>query len=239
MIGPRLKLARAREHLTVLNEEVPAFIQSNPPTVKARKTQEGAYIATVNFTSPPARFGILAADVFQTLRASLDYLAWELALLNTSDGFPYDQTEFPICKDWDSNAQRRFNEVTRSLAQDARDEIQALQPYHRGNSYKSHPLWVLHFFCNIAKHRSIPMTGYAMLDMKLTPEAHCKVIDGLTVELIFPNPKKDFKPDSASYTICFGVLREKQGITLLSYKIIDLYNFVTEVVFPKFVRFFP
>ena len=98
MNEPRLKLSRAREHLLVLNEEIHVFIQSNTPTVKARKSQDGAYLATVYFTSPPTRLGILAADVFQTLRASLDYLAWELALLNNPHRDPYDLTEFPICK---------------------------------------------------------------------------------------------------------------------------------------------
>ncbi|MDP2919178.1 MAG: hypothetical protein Q8O43_03030 [Dehalococcoidia bacterium] len=225
------------EHLNVLNDEIHVFIQSNTPTVKARQTQDGAYLARVNFTPPPARLGILVADVFQTLRASLDYLAWELALLNISDGVPYRRTEFPICKDWDSDTQRRFNEVTQSLAQDARDEIQALQPYHRGNSYNSHPLWVLDFFCNIAKHRSIPMTG-TMLDIVQPPGTSFKVLDDVTVEMIFPNPKKEFKPD-ASFTICFGGLRETQGISLLPQEVIVLYNFVTDVVFPKFVRFFP
>ena len=238
MNGPRLKLARSREHLTVLNEEIHAFIQSNPPTVKAEKTQEGDYLARVYFTSPPARIGIIAADVFQTLRASLDYLAWELALLNISNGFPYKRTEFPICEYWNTTVQKHFNLVTKSLAQDARDEIQALQPYHRGNTYKSHPLWVLDFFCNIAKHRSIPMMGN-MMDMELLPETSVKVLDDLTVELIFSNPKKDFKPNSASHTICFGGVRETQGITLLPPEVTQLYNFVSGVVFPRFVHFFP
>lgn len=98
MIGPRLKLARSLEHINVLSEEIVAFMKDNPPTVNAGKTPDGAYRARVNFVPAPGRLGILAADVFQTLRASLDYLAWEVALLNVTDGFPHKRTEFPICE---------------------------------------------------------------------------------------------------------------------------------------------
>ena len=236
MNGPRLKLARSREHLSVLNEEIHVFIQSNTPTVEAELTQKGAYLARVYLPPIPTRFGILAADVFQNLRASLDYLAWELALLNVSDGVPFYDTSFPICKDWSSDTQSRFNKITKSLAQDVRDEIQALQPYRRGNFYKSHPLWVLNFFCNIAKHRSIPMTG-TMLNVEM-PTSY-KVLDASTVEMIFHNPPKGFKPDANWSISFFSGIREMQGITLLPQEVIDLYNFVTDIVFPKFVRFFP
>ena len=237
MIGPRLKLARSLEHINVLSEEIVAFMKNNPPTVKAGKAPDGAYLARVNFVPAPARLGILAADVFQTLRASLDYLAWELALLNMTDGFPHKRTEFPICGKWDRDGKAHFNAVTKSLSQDARDEIQALQPYHRGDSYKIHPLWVLNFFCNIAKHRSIPMAGYK-IDMDLPPGTTVNALDSVTIEIIVQDPEKDFKPNPTSYSISFGGLREAQGMSLSPHEFSTLYNFVVSDVFPRFVHFF-
>ncbi len=237
IIGPRLKLARSLEHINVLSEEIVDFMKNNPPTVKAGKTADGAYLARLNFVPPPARFGILAADVFQTLRASLDYLAWELALLNVTDGFPHKRTGFPICGKWDRDGQAHFIAVTKSLSQEARDEIRALQPYHRGDSYKTHPLWVVNFFCNIAKHRSIPMAGYK-IDMDLHPRTIVNVLDSVTIDVIFREPEEDCKPKPASYSVSFGGLREVQGMSLSPHEFFTLYNFVVTDVFPRFVRFF-
>lgn len=237
MIGPRLKLARSLEHINVLSEEIVVFMKDNPPTVKAGKTPDGAYLARLNFVPPPARLGILAADVFQTLRASLDYLAWELALLNVTNGIPYKHTEFPICGRWDRDGQDHFSAVTKSLSQEVRDEMQALQPYHRGDSYKTHPLWVVNFFCNIAKHRSIPMTGYK-IDMDLPPRTTVNALDSVTIEIIIRDAEKDFKPKPASYSVSFGGLREVQGMSLSPHEFFNLYNFIVTDVFQRFDHFF-
>ena len=236
MYGPRLKLARAREHLTVFDEEAIAFIQSKPANVETGKTQEGTYLARLHFTEPPARLGILAADVFQTLRASLDYLTWELALRNLSNGEPCYKTEFPICGNCNRD-KKKFRTATTSLSTDACNEIQALQPYHHEKSYKCHPLWVLNFFCNIAKHRSIPTTGN-VLNVTFPLGTKVKVIDDVTVDLIYQAPQKDFKPDGY-FTVAFLGIRKTQAITLLPHQVINLYNFVTNFVFPRFIRFFP
>jgi hypothetical protein len=233
MINSRLKLARTREHLDKLNKEMRIFIQDNAPNVDADLTKNGAYLAIVHLPTPPIRIGVIAADVFQNLRASLDYLAWELALLNEDS--PDDNTAFPICRNWNKNSQKRFNQNTKNITQDAINEIQALQPYHRGNSYMNHPLWVINSFCNVAKHRSIPIVG---TKIDVTNPTSYRVIDTNTVELLFNNPPMGFKPD-ANWTISFfSGIREYKGITLLPNEISDLYNFVVEVVIPKFTHFF-
>ena len=233
MTSTKMKLARTREHLDALNEEMRIFIQSNTPTVKAEEMRDGAYRGKIHFPTPPARIGIIAADVFQNLRASLDYLAWELALLNVRE--PDYNTQFPICRNWNSRSRSQFDNSVISLTQDAKDEIQALQPHHRGASYINHPLWVINSFCNIAKHRSIPITGIKF-DVNLP--TRYKVLNANTVELIYSNPPNGFKPD-ANWTISFfSGIREHQGITLLPNEITDLYNFVVEVILPKFVHFF-
>lgn len=239
MVGPKMKLARSREHWGFLSKEMQAFAKTKPPAPpEARKTRDGAYVARFKCPTPPDYLGIIAADFFQNLRASLDYLAWELALANITEGFPFNRTEFPICTDWEPNTRHRFQTATQNLCEDAKNTIQALQPYHReGDSFKVHPLRVLDFFCNIAKHRTIPMTGTCVKIEGMIPEY--EVFDDGTIELIFPPPlAEDFKPD-VTFSVTFGGHREFEGISLQPHEVAVLYNFVAEAVFPRFDRFFP
>jgi len=80
------------------------------------------------------------------------------------------------------------------------------------------------------------MTG-TKLDVQM-PSSY-KVLDASTVEMIFRSPPKGFKPDANWSISFFSGIQEMQGITLLPQEVIGLYNFVTDIVFPKFVRFFP
>src|SRR5207248_1277573 len=105
-------------------------------------------------------------DALQNMRASLDHLALALAEANLGERSPpevEEESQFPIYTDpgrWRRGHARRVG----SVSDDARAIIEGLQPYQRGDDWKSHPLWVLRQLSDFDKHRRVPVVGtYAYL----------------------------------------------------------------------------
>ncbi len=176
---------RAHKHLQDLKTERDTWVQAALKTVVEEPDPEGSgyYAAWVKPPTPDhASLSLTAGDCLQCLRSALDHLALELATTFTSpvpDDIEKD-SEFPIFGNHDGTGQTRFHTLRRrgSLAGQpapssglskirgidpkAQAIIEGLQPYNRGNTYDSHPLWQLTLLNNIDKHRSLHVVGAAM-----------------------------------------------------------------------------
>jgi hypothetical protein len=177
------------------------------------------------------------------MRASLDQLVWGLARLK---GIPR-RAAFPIVDGpvLTKSKLASFNDNLVDVPAEAICEIDALQPYHRGTAYKSHPLWRLDEICNLDKHRRIPANGSAsvMQFPNLTAEDTANGI--MTVEVsddcfvasvpIALKHKLDFNP-TMQYKVEFG--GDVSGISEGYGGLFEIYKFVADSVLPRFTRFF-
>jgi len=132
LYGAFEKLRRARKHLNELETEIGVapldayairFEQEfKPDTSTIEVTLQG-------LPKFPVRWGLIAADALNNLRAALNYLTWELAVFNLAaqgiERAPLDDTQFPI-------AYRRWKGVPQKQVADLRPDharrIKAIQP---------------------------------------------------------------------------------------------------------------
>jgi hypothetical protein len=170
----RVKVYRAKKHLSNLESEVIAFrdkqiygsIADSDPT--ARKLREDdPRIAVIDFKdlapNNPTSIGFslrtfrvlsfaavcMAGDVVQNLRSALDYLANQLVWVGSGDP-PSRRVEFPIAKDADTYEREKARKV-KGMCPKAVKAIDALKPYKGGND----ALWRIHELNNIDKHRTL------------------------------------------------------------------------------------
>jgi hypothetical protein len=107
------------------------------------------------------------AEIFSHLRSSLDHLTCALAIANGNSEAPRG-TQFPIFRDkavfkaLDKTGKPKQGSglsQMRGVGGRVQAIIQSLQPYKRGADATSHPLWILHDFAIIDKHRKPQITG--------------------------------------------------------------------------------
>jgi len=79
--GPRLKLARAKEHLDLLTGEVDAFLKSKPytVTVEVDQQQPGMLIRGWVNSTPKPMWGVVAAEIAHQCRSALDQMVFQAA----------------------------------------------------------------------------------------------------------------------------------------------------------------
>jgi hypothetical protein len=73
------KLYRAKHHDLELEKELREYYAASE-TVQIQSADGGFTVGNVG--SMPTRFGLIAGDMLQCMRSSLDYLVWELVLAN-------------------------------------------------------------------------------------------------------------------------------------------------------------
>lgn len=131
LLGARLKIERARQHLKTLGHETRVFTESQPyRTVIEPDPETGDQVVRVRLTRPerriPLRLGLIAGDAIHNLRSALDHLAWQLAVIG--DG-PDRFTQFPLFDD--AHEYRRLeHRLLHGIVKGHRTRIEALQPYH-------------------------------------------------------------------------------------------------------------
>ncbi len=121
------------------------------------------YHAFVDITNhPPLQLSAIIGDCVTNVRASLDYIMWELASryfsppIDITKHHDRNITAFPITNNpKDVGHVNRLNCLTnRKIPAAAIAEIKAVQPYNRGYE----PLWWLHGLVNGDKHRMPVLT---------------------------------------------------------------------------------
>ena len=78
--GARLKIARAQEHLEAFNEVGGRYIRTEPYGIVSKVEGDFIHVEGVITVEPPRCLACIVGDFVTNLRASLDYIAWELAM---------------------------------------------------------------------------------------------------------------------------------------------------------------
>ena len=151
------KLYRAKHHFDELRNELKTYYESEPGEVIRTISNHGQHTLTYGSTKPtPARFGLICGDCLQCLRSSLDYLVWELAVVNGAQ--PNHNQMFPICLSEKDFTQQLARHRLQGIQQEAIDLIKNCQPFLLSKPEES-PLAILDKLANINKHRRVLFTN--------------------------------------------------------------------------------
>lgn len=183
LVGPRLKIERAREHLDELEPEIRAYSQSDPYRIADEPEVEGEWMV-VRFAEvrayPDPRWGVRVGEFFHDLRSSLDNLIWQLVRLNRKE--PGNHNQFPIFTDPPRPARlkalrgvegaSRLDDMLFGVHRDQVATIKALQPYHGLDEHKALKVALagVATFNNIDKHKIVhPALGFSEGDKAAEP----------------------------------------------------------------------
>jgi hypothetical protein len=191
--GVWAKFNHAKSHLETLDRLWVEYLNTYPYRVRVKfdpeaKVNRFMWVVRSNI---PMQLSLNNGDFWYNLRASLDYLAWQLVLANNQQ--PSDKTSFPCAKSPESWASAVGKDL-KGIDPYWVNEIDNLQPYHRGNALNEHPLFLLDSFNNANKHRIVPpviatpepvgwtMPADALPDeARVEPLSHVRVEDGAEI----------------------------------------------------------
>ncbi|MBI2171530.1 MAG: hypothetical protein HYU30_05860 [Chloroflexi bacterium] len=148
LVGVKLKLGRANHHLQELNTEITRFLKESSHTAVADFNPAlGHYDVHIHLIPIPDNWSLVIGDVVHNIRAALDHLVCDLALLGPTPDC--SETEFPIFLSRKLYVSSR--DRLKPLRQDRRAFIEGQNPYDRPDD----PLWLLHRMDSTDKHRHI------------------------------------------------------------------------------------
>ena len=147
--------------------------------------------------SPPKELALVAGDIIQNLRSSLDQLAYQLFIKNSSSNQSARHIYFPISKDVDSYNTRKLRD-TEGLSATAKSLIDTVMPYKGGNDM----LWQIHELNIIDKHRTLLTAGSSFQSLDLGAHMSAAMRELLPGENI-PTISAFFRPAD----ICFPLKR--------------------------------
>jgi len=163
--SPRSKLARAQEHIELLDHELAAS-NAQPQRAIERAhprpmgTSPSTELTLLDDKPEEARaWALIIGDAANSLRSALDHLVYQLALLDNRRK-PREQLlarcQFPISSGPKAFRQRRVGYI--GLLNDAHQaSIRRLQPYQKGNRERAQRLRLLQSLVNTDKHRYVPL----------------------------------------------------------------------------------
>jgi hypothetical protein len=247
LLDPYLKLGRAKVHLEALDVELKRFIRKGKPYAFDRYDDlaKQRHVLRFKHNDVPDTPCLIVGDALYCMRSALDQLLWSLSKLTITS--PPTTVQFPIFGHVPRSKKviKRFRDQVIGVPDKAIDEIKSFQPYHRGASYKAHPLWRLNAMCNLDKHRRIPANGGEILVHVPPGTAKLVTIESLDDCLIMSIPiayKAKLQLDPrVTVTVNFGqgdptidpdsLVENRDGLW-------EIHNFVGNYVLPRFVRFF-
>ena len=128
--GAALRVERAIEHYDEVCKRFVSFRETNIDKVFVKDNPGPPQNLTVSFDSSllvPLALSLPVSDCIHNLRATLDYLVYELAILDS--GIVQEKTQFPIEDDPEVFHRRRRNKYLRGLSNDHVRAIELMQPY--------------------------------------------------------------------------------------------------------------
>jgi hypothetical protein len=174
--GAHAKLGWAEKHFETLGTQWQAFVDTDPYGLHLHRDLDARTIwVYFRVLKPiPEEIALIAGDVVQNLRASLDYVASELVDARGGDPlraqFPIYVTERPFIHDVRFRKKTRRRGPLNSIpaTSDEWAYIERLQPYQRGNlrQAKTDPLYALAYLSNRDKHRALtPAFGAPLINL--------------------------------------------------------------------------
>lgn len=244
---PDLIRQRAKNHLETLKREIERFNQLHPYTILPEDDPDARHYV-IKIVHPDLMNALPAVLVFgdfvSSLRSSLDHLAWQLARLGGKR--PRRDVCFPICGENTIDTQVQIARTTFGIPDQAISLMKSFQPYQSGDAYKSTFLWRLNALWSIDKHRHIMAFAALPLWQFRVHRVKCGEVkvpfpgeqtDNCTV-MRLPFALKDcveFNPERR-VELRFIDLFEEIEVTYQD--LVEIYDFVTNIVFPPFARFF-
>lgn len=156
--GLQLKIARARAHQDELRTALASFFATAPYKLDTRRDPDSRRLIYFlkQVSDPSPSLAVLAGEVLQALRSTLDHLAYRLVQIGTNNPGPFRHVYFPICDDAARYAAQKTAK-TQGMCPGALAAIDACKPYRGGNDV----LWRLDKLNNIDKHRLLITVGSA------------------------------------------------------------------------------
>jgi hypothetical protein len=175
LYSAKLRIERAEEHLNDLEAKIHEFFLENPHSRVTEPDSDGIHeIHKFRFTKGfPFRWRILATEIIEHLRASLDHATWATAYLSTKNA-DLEFGVFPFSKD-----STHFDNRMRGVSKDVPAEIQTLlrtfQPYKGGNDL----LFILNDLCNLSKHALVAFVAGATAHFEVSGVASPELAHGV------------------------------------------------------------
>lgn len=164
----RVKIERAKEHLSNLESEITAFLVGNPyKVVLDYNTNPQFFFVRINVSSEiPLRFSAIVGDVIHNLRTSLDMLIQQLIVTNGES--PNTHSKFSICDTADEFERKITKPAIQRMGQAAVDLLKSTKPYRFGDDGNK-LLCALHDLDVKDKHKLLLLTGCAYQVLTIDP----------------------------------------------------------------------
>jgi hypothetical protein len=139
--APLIKIARARKHLTELQEEIGVFLSIEPvrwrSSIAENRRREGrnARVAIqLRIVLPPEHLGAIIGDIVHNLRSALDLVACEMVRAVEGKDLNVDRVYFPFCKNAENLEDMIRTRQFHRAGERAVQVLRGLKPYHGGNA---------------------------------------------------------------------------------------------------------
>jgi hypothetical protein len=155
-----LKLSRVAEQLKDFDSSIRAFFDSEPYSFEEQADPEEEIlwrVVRVHRQADP-NWSTITGEIIHNLRSALDYIVYQLVLLETKAEPKGSKNQFPIFKSEDGFRSNGLPHNLEGVGTDAVALIKAMQPFATGEGERS-PLWQLRVFSNLDKHRDIHLTA--------------------------------------------------------------------------------
>lgn len=218
-LGAKVRVGRAKEHLDTIKRSGRAFWESQPYIFFAEPNPDGltkTYKCRLIRHMPPD-FDLLVIEAIEHLRAALDYLGYEAAIL--SGKREPKATYFPIAE---SASKLEMDVIRRGRCKDLPPDIlslfRAFEPYKGG---KGGAVWVLNCLCNSGKHRFLTevrlQNAYAEIDPSRLEDG-CLVVphewDNVKHEIAYFTAPLEMEPTydfEVAFAVLFGPIYPLEG----------------------------
>ncbi|MFD3594290.1 hypothetical protein ACFWU5_16305 [Nocardia sp. NPDC058640] len=178
LTSARLKLDRAHVHLVDLNERVRVFRKDYPYEFTPQIRQPHPTCDEIHFQivvksahDQPDEWSTIVGDILTNLRAALDHAVFE-HIRAKNPKLPQEKIKFPIV---DKRAEMETK--ARWFDRPIYRAVNEVQPYRVQPKPELHPLAILRDLVNADKHRSVVVTNYSSVDMKITTEPVVEVLN--------------------------------------------------------------
>lgn len=243
---PEFNLRWAEKHLVSLKCRIDRFNRTHKLNISTEEDLENKLYVIRSEIVPNFDLddifpiAITAGDFINRLRASLDHLAWQLALFGTHK--PGTGIYFPIMAKDSEDTQVMIAKATVGWPDEAVPIVKSFQPYKAGDLYKTHPLWRLNKLWNIDKHRHIPAHGafsdrFLHIAIPGLRALRDEWLDGEDVVRL-PLALKDKVTLYPDAPVSFKFRDDREGWEMATVDMFVMYQFVANTVFPAFAGFF-
>jgi hypothetical protein len=174
LVSPRAKFERARVHRRELFEAGLTWLKANAsgPMPMGKRVEpwiDGGEVIIYSGGTHPAKvddgIALMLGDALNDYRASLDHLAWLLVPESEkAKGKVAENIYFPVSGDKSkfraqiATKMPKVDDVTRSI-------VERHQPFRNHTLVRDHPLWILHHWNNLDKHRTLPVIAVGASNM--------------------------------------------------------------------------